>query len=210
MPELDHLIFASPDLSEGVRIIDLLSAQKAVPGGPHVNFGTKNYLLTFNDKTYFEIIGIDLDQEKPARPRPFGIDSMSGPALVGYAIHPTENETLEDVVALMKEAQFDPGQISEMSRVKPEGETISWRLTIGGDSGAASNGAFPFAIDWGGKPSPAVSLPSMGSLVSLTVSNPDVEVLSSVDALNVGVITVEGPVGLRASVAIGDRVVDIS
>jgi hypothetical protein len=50
----------------------------------------------------------------------------------------------------------------------------------------------------------------MGSLVSLTVSNPDVEVLSSVDALNVGVITVEGPVGLRASVAIGDRVVDIS
>ena len=210
MPELDHLIFASPDLSEGVRIIDLLSAQKAVPGGPHINFGTKNYLLTFNDKTYFEIIGIDPDQEKPVRPRPFGIDSMSGPALFCYAIHPTENETLEDVVTLMREAKFDPGQISELGRVKPEGETISWRLTIGGDSGAASNGAFPFAIDWGGKPSPAVSLPSMGSLVSLTVSNPDVEVLSSVDALNVGVITVEGPVGLRASVAIGDRVVDIS
>ena len=62
MPELDHLIFASPDLSEGVRIIDSLSGQKAVPGGPHVNFGTKNYLLTFNDKTYFEIIGIDLNQ----------------------------------------------------------------------------------------------------------------------------------------------------
>ena len=123
MPELDHLIFASPDLSEGVRIIDSFSRQKAVPGGPHVNFGTENYLLTFNDKTYFEIIGIDRNQEKPTRPRPFGIDTMTSPALVGYAIHPTANETLEDVVALKKEANFDPGQISEMSRVKPEGET---------------------------------------------------------------------------------------
>ncbi|MGH1488647.1 MAG: VOC family protein [Acidimicrobiales bacterium] len=210
MAELDHLIFASRDVDEGVRIIAELTGATAVVGGPHVGNGTHNALLTFDDRTYFEIIGIDPDQPDPGRPRSFGLDDLASPKLVAYAIHPTGDETLEDVAAVMSAAGVDAGKIASMSRQKPDGDLLSWRLTTGGDSGVGSDGALPFAIDWGDSPSPAVSLPSMGQLISLAVSNPDAAIVASVDALGVGVIARQGPVGLVASVETPNGVVEIS
>jgi len=36
---------------------------------------------------------------------------------------------IDELVAAMGTAGFDPGRISAMSRVKPDGKEISWRLT---------------------------------------------------------------------------------
>lgn len=210
MAELDHLIFASPDLGRGVDHIERLTGARAVAGGPHIGLGTHNCLLTFDRRTYFEIIGIDPDQPRPDRPRPFGLDDRSDPGLAGYAIHPTGDESLEDLAALMHGAGFDPGSIASMSRRKPDGELISWRLTMGGDTGPARHGALPFAIDWGHGPSPAESLPSMGRLVSLTVSHPDPAVRRSVEALGLGLEVLEGSAGLVATVETPNGTVEIS
>ncbi|MEM9656002.1 MAG: VOC family protein, partial [Actinomycetota bacterium] len=95
-----------------------------------------------------------------------------------------------------REAGYDPGPISDMSRAKPDGSILSWRLT----RGISAGGALPFAIDWGDADSPAVSLPSMGGLVSLTISHPDPAVRASAEALDVGVAVQDGPVGLVAVV----------
>lgn len=210
MAELDHLIYACRDVAEGVRIIEELTGATAVAGGPHVGNGTHNSLLTFDDRTYFEIIGIDPNQPEPDRPRSFGLDDLERPALVAYAIHPTGGQSLEDVAAQMSAAGVEPGTIASMSRQKPDGELLAWRLTVGGDSGTAVDGAFPFAIDWGDSPSPAVSLPSMGSLVSLTVSNPDSTVVSRIEALDVGVVAKQGPARLVATVDTPNGAVEIS
>ena len=210
MAELDHLIFASKDVWAGADHIEELTGARAIPGGPHVGLGTHNALLTFDDRTYFEIIGIDPEQPEPAGPRPFGLDDQERATLIGYAIHPTDGESLEDVAAAMVGAGFDPGKIASMSRAKPDGQVISWRLTRGGDTGHASHGALPFAIDWGSQPSPAVSLPTMGELVSLTVTHPDAAVLASAAALGVGVETKAGPPSLVATVEGQNGVVEIS
>jgi hypothetical protein len=198
MAELDHLIYASRDVAEGVRIIEELTGATAVAGGPHVGLGTHNSLLTFDERTYFEVIGIDPDQPEPQGPRPFGLDDQTQPGLAGYAIHPTDGESLEDVQATMRAAGYDPGTIIDMSRKKPDGQLITWRLTVGGQSGVASQGALPFAIDWGDQPSPAASLPSMGRLVSVQVTHPDPAVRASAAALGVGVEVTDGPAGLKA------------
>ena len=209
MPELDHLILASPDVSQGVALVEELTGATAVFGGAHVGLGTHNHLLTFDQRTYFEIIGVDPDQPAPAHPRPFGLDDRTGPGLAGYAIHPTGDESLEDVVESMRAAGFDPGSIAEMSRQRPDGSLLSWRLTRGGDTGEASQGALPFAIDWGGGASPAASLPSMGALRSLTVSHPDAAVRSAVEALGLGVSVADGAPGLVASVDTAGGTVEI-
>ncbi len=208
--ELDHIIMASPDVPAGVRHIASLTGVEAVPGGPHIGLGTHNYLLTFDEHTYFEVIGVDPDQPDPSGPRPFGLDQVQGQVLAGWAIHPTGEETLEDVADAMRSAGFDPGGIIDMSRRKPDGELISWRLTVGGDTGPASGGALPFAIDWGDRPSPAASLPSMGDLVVLHVSHPDASVRAAVVALGLGVEVVEGPAGLTATVETANGQVVIS
>ncbi|MGI9596350.1 MAG: VOC family protein [Acidimicrobiales bacterium] len=210
MAELDHLIFASRDVDEGVRIIEDLTGARAVAGGPHVGLGTHNYLLTFDERTYFEIIGIDPSQPEPSRARPFGLDERDGPGLAGYAIHPTGGESLEDVVAMMTAAGYDPGTIADMSRAKPDGDVISWRLTTGGDSGEASQGALPFAIDWGRQPSPAASLPSMGRLAALTVTHPDESTRAKAASLGMATEVVAGPARLTASVETANGVVEIS
>lgn len=210
MPELDHLIYASPDVAEGVGVIEGLTGARAVAGGPHVGLGTHNALLTFDERTYFEIIGIDPDQPDPAGPRPFGLDARTTPGLAGYAIHPVGDETLEDVAELMRSAGYDPGSITDMRRSKPDGELISWRLTRGGQSGEASQGALPFAIDWGDRPSPAASLPSMGRLVTLRITHPDPDTRRSVEALNLGSEVADGPAALVAVVETAGGSVEIT
>ncbi|MFT7646302.1 MAG: hypothetical protein ACI8Y4_001036 [Candidatus Poriferisodalaceae bacterium] len=210
MAELDHIILASPDVNEGVRLVEELTGAIAVPGGPHVGLGTHNYLLTFDDRTYFEVIGIDPNQEEPSRPRPFGLDDRTGPGLAGYAIHPTGDETIADVAALAVAAGFDPGRVMSMSRMKPDGVLLEWNLTNGGDSGPARQGALPFVIDWGSSASPAASLPSMGDLVSLTVTHPDAATRASVEALGLGIVVVDGPASLTATVTSAKGTITLS
>ena len=107
MPELDHLIFASPDLDQGVKRIEELTGARAVAGGPHPGVGTHNALLTFNEATYFEVIAIDSSQPDPGRPRPFGLDKASEPKLAGYAMHPTGDETIDEVAERLRSLGFE-------------------------------------------------------------------------------------------------------
>ena len=211
MPELDHLIFASPELDQGVNCIETLTGARAVAGGPHPGVGTHNALLTFDDTTYFEVIAIDPNQPDPGRPRPFGLDDTTEPKLVGYAIHPSANETIDQVAERLRSLGYDPGGVSAMSRLKPDGQEIHWRLTRAtGSSSTPADGTLPFVIDWGDTPSPARSLPSMGALVSLQVHHPDADVRAAVIALDLGVETLEGGAKLVAIVDAGHGQVKIS
>lgn len=198
MPELDHLIFAAPDLDAGIDHIEQLTGSRAVIGGPHPGMGTHNALLTFDANTYFEVIAIDPDQPEPTRTRPFGLTVESAPRLAGYAIHPTPGERLDDVADAMRANGFDPGPVSSMSRIKPDGEELSWRLTVSGEAGGNASGALPFIIDWGQSPSPAASLPSMGDLVELRVTHPDSSVRVVAKALGLGLVVSDGPPSLTA------------
>ena len=120
-----------------------------------------------------------------------------------------DGESLDDVIEVMRSAGMDPGTVAEMSRRKPDGELLSWTLTRGGDSTVASDGALPFAIDWGPTPSPATTLPSMGQLVSLTISHPDAHVRSIAEALGVGIEVAEGPASLTARVDTPNGIVEV-
>lgn len=197
MPELDHLVFASPNLDAGVAHIKALTGATAELGGPHPGRGSRNALLTFDAFTYFEIISVDPNQPKPDRPLPFGLDRATRSRLAGFAIHPAGEETLEEVADRMRALGHDPGPVRSMSRVKPDGEELHWRLTVPADD-ARSEPALPFVIDWGDTPSPARSLPSMGTLQRLRVSHPDGAVRAVVDGLDLGVETASGPAGLSA------------
>lgn len=80
---LDHLVYATPDLEESVRQLGKLTGVRPVEGGPHPGLGTRNHLLGLGELRYLEIIGPDPEQPEPEGPRPFGIDELTEPRLVG-------------------------------------------------------------------------------------------------------------------------------
>lgn len=202
MAELDHLVYACQRVSDGTDLIAELTGATAIAGGVHEGRGTHNSLLTFDERTYFEIIGIDPEQPEPDQPRGFGLDTLDRAGLVAFAVHPSEGETLDDLIQAIRAAGLDPGQRIPRSRRTPDGALIEWELSTGGDTAHALDGALPFCIDWLGKPSPAASLPSMGTLRQLAVRHPNERVGAALEALGLGdrVVYAQGPPDLSASI----------
>ncbi|MDH3299190.1 MAG: VOC family protein [Acidimicrobiia bacterium] len=208
MPAIDHLVYAVPDLDPGVEAIATLTGVEAVAGGAHPGAGTRNALLSFDDSAYLEIIAVDPEQPDHRGPRPFGVDGEGPPRLASFAVHPVDGETIESVADRILDLGFDPGPVTAMSRRRPDGVELSWRLTRAAGSplglaNPASDGVIPFVIDWGPTPTPARSTPHVGRLVELRITHPDpavVDVVRSLDLeLSDGEVTVAG--GERCLVA---------
>ena len=174
---LDHLVYAGPDLPAAVAAVEELTGVKPSPGGSHVGLGTANYLLDLGAEAYLEIIGPDPEQPGPPRPRPFGIDQLTEPALVAWAVRTPD---LDASVATAREGGFDPGDAVEMSRTATDGSVLSWRLTPPPPAGALT----PFLIDWGSTPHPTTrGLPKVPRRM-VTATHPDpARVQRALDAL---------------------------
>ena len=168
MAAIDHIVYAAPNLAAGTATVEALVGMSAAPGGPHPGMGTRNTLMSLGDDVYLEIIAPDPSQPDPPNGRPFAIDAMSEGRLITFAVHASEGETIEDVTAAMAACGEDPGPISAMSRVKPDGEEIHWSLTM-----AAGPGLVPFVIEWGNTTHPATVTPTGCRLVSLAGTHLD-------------------------------------
>jgi hypothetical protein len=147
---IDHLVYAVSDLEAGIRDLEQRLGVRATPGGSHRGLGTRNALLALGPDVYLEIIGPDPDQAEPSRPRPFGVDALQAGRLVTWAVKASD---LERRVERARSAGFDPGEVRAMSRDRPDGVRLEWRLTLRAEP--AGNGLVPFLIDWGATPSPA-------------------------------------------------------
>ena len=84
LDRVDHLVYATPDLTVGIETTERLFGVRASQGGQHPGEGTRNALIALGPTSYFEIIGPDPDQPKPDRPRRFGIDDIKEPRLTTW------------------------------------------------------------------------------------------------------------------------------
>lgn len=175
---LDHLVYAGPDLADAVARVTALTGVTPAPGGRHVGVGTANHLADLGAGMYLEVIGPDPDQPDPEAPRPFGIDDLTEPALVAWAVRTPD---IDATVASARAHGFDPGDPAEMSRETGDGETLRWRLTPPSLPGTLR----PFLIDWGSTPHPTTrGLPSI-PLLMVTATHPDpASVHAATDALD--------------------------
>ncbi len=186
--QLDHLVFAAPDLESAVGELEERLGVRASAGGSHPGFGTRNCLLSLSDRAYMEVIGPDPEQSQPDFPRAFGIDDLVGPRLVTWAIGEPD---LEGRVASALAAGYDPGHIFPMSRRSPSG-LIEWRLARRRE--ILGEGVVPFLIDWGTTPSPALSAQKGCTLLDLRGEHPEpVEVREMLATLDVVMTVAAAP-----------------
>lgn len=193
---LDHLVLATPDLAATVADFARRTGVVPAPGGTHIGLGTRNHLVCLGGTSYLEILGPDPEQRAPGQPRPFGVDDLTGPRTVTWAISPPD---LDAAVAAALARGYDPGPVHPMSRRRPDGTLLKWRLTDGDT--AHPSGLVPFLIDWGTTPHPTTSDLPTTPLLSLSATAPEPDELHPLlGAVGTDLPLTAGPVGLSFTV----------
>ena len=208
MPDrmVDHIVYAAPDLDAAVADLEARLGVGASYGGSHPGAGSHNALLGLGGGAYLEIIAPDPDQPDPAgRSRPFGLDDLTAPRLVGWAAKATGLHTR---VAVARLGGFDPGLARTMRRLRPDGVELVWTLT---SAGPGLGGLVPFLIDWDETPHPTATAPGGCRLTALAGRHPrPAEVEAALAALGLTLPVEEGPVALVATLDTPNGVVRLT
>jgi hypothetical protein len=167
---VDHLVYSTPDLDDGIRFIEQLFGTNVIPGGQHENWGTRNALVSLGETTYLEIIGPDPERSTREMPRLFNIDQVDRPRLVTWA---AKGSNLTDFVASARSRGIDLGNVSHGNRLLPDGTMLEWQLTDPYTD--RMDGIIPFFIDWGKAVHPAASLPAQCDLIALNLEHPQAQ-----------------------------------
>ena len=166
---IDHIVYATPDLDAAVEWVAAALNVRPTPGGRHPGLGTRNALLDLGGGAYLELIGVDAEGGvTPDGPRPFGLDHIVGPRLVAWAAKAKE---IDRRVARARAAGYNPGSVQPMSRQRPDGTELHWRLTPPGPHAVE---LVPFLIEWAsGVPHPASTSAAGCRLLSFTGRHPE-------------------------------------
>ncbi len=159
-------MLATPDLDATSALVER-DGITLVDGGPHVGVGTRNRLAGLGPGRYLEVVGPDPEQPEPDAPRPFGIDGLTAARLVTWAVRVPDLDAALDAA---RGAGHDPGPARAMSRRRPDGQLLAWRLAFPPDD---LGGVMPFLIDWGDTAHPSDSLPGGSGLDELVLEHPE-------------------------------------
>jgi catechol 2,3-dioxygenase-like lactoylglutathione lyase family enzyme len=173
---IDHLVYATPDLEAAVEWVAAALGVRPTPGGRHPGLGTGNALLDLGGGAYLELIGIDGEAAAaPEVPRPFGLDRITGPRLAGWA---AKADGIEQCVARARRFGYDPGPVQAMSRRRPDGTELHWRLTSPGPHAVE---VLPFLIEWAHEaPHPSTTSARGCRLMTFTGAHPEPDTVAPV------------------------------
>src|SRR5262249_49109253 len=168
LAQVDHLVYATPNLDLGVATMQKLLGVHASTGGQHPGFGTRNALLALGPSIYLEIIGPDPEQPKPAGPRRFGIDDLNEPKLIGWV---SRAPALDALVTRARAQGIGLGDALSGSRKRPDGTLLTWRYTD--PSVIIEHRLIPYFMDWGASSHPATTAAKGARLVALHLEHPE-------------------------------------
>ncbi len=167
---IDHIIYASTTLEQGIEDIECILGIRPVPGGHHPQYGTHNALLSLGSGIYLEVIARDPQLPTPLRGALIDIPPTGRSGLVTW-VYRTNN--IIDLSEKAKHTELGLGSIESGSRTMPDGNEIRWQLTD--PYAMPMNGAIPFLIDWGDTSHPSVSIPYGGKLVEFVIKHPEAD-----------------------------------
>ncbi len=185
--QIDHIIWAVPDLDAGAEYFEEMSGITPVVGGVHPGRGTRTKLASAGDRMYFEIIAPDPAQmpfdpvANPVQAFAHTISQMPGPEVDMFAYSTPD---LETAAAAGRKLGLQVVGPTPGQRVTPDGVLIRWSHVdfIGHDFGQF----IPFAINWLDSAHPSTTSPQGVVIEGVTVEHPRAEELRAIyEALGV-------------------------
>lgn len=136
---LDHLVMAALTLEAGAAYVAERLGVEPSGGGQHVALGTHNKLWRLGE-IYLEVIAIDPEAERPARPRWFGLDKLkmdARPRLITWVARTQE-------LAVVLNNELHPVRnVQSSSR-----GLYRWLFTLPTDGALIEGGLIPPLIEW--------------------------------------------------------------
>lgn len=191
MLTLDHIAMVGETLEEAAQAVETALGVAMQPGGQHARFATHNRLLGLADGLYLEAIAIDPGAPRPACPRWFDLDNMTGAPRIGNWICRTGD--LDRAVACLPQA----GMPVDLVR-----GALRWRMAVPEDGKLPFDNRFPAVMQWQTTPTPAQILTPSGCRLSrLIIAHPEAKRLRAEIAphlVDARVIFETGLSGIRA------------
>jgi hypothetical protein len=168
---LDHILLGCSDLEAGIAFVEEHTGVHAAYGGVHPGRGTRNALLSLGERHYLEIIAPDPKQDSApsyAVQQLATIKRLTTPRLIGWAVHPSDIESLAKKLNDSGIATRGPWP---GSRARPDGRVLSWKLLNFAND---RQGSLPFFIEWSADSvHPSEDAPKGLRLEHFAVAGPD-------------------------------------
>jgi hypothetical protein len=188
LSQVDHIVYAAPDLDQAVDQFERLSGIRASSGGSHPGMGTRNALISLGPDSYLEIVAPDRAQVDYRSPRVFRIDSLDRPRIVTWA---AKGDDIEQLAAAETGGEAILGAAMSGSRKTPNGASLGWQLTD--PYREVADGVIPFFINWGDTPHPAGTAASGATLTGFRVEHPDSAFVRGIfDTLGLSIAVTDG------------------
>jgi hypothetical protein len=139
---IDHIVYAFPNLEDGIVAIEKLTGVTPVLGGQHLNNGTHNALMALGPNCYLELIAPD-PKTKFVGERWMAVDNINEPTITRWSIN-TQNIS-EDSQTLSSIKQ-PLGEIIIGQRQLKNGKFLKWKMTKPNIFGLVET--VPFLLDW--------------------------------------------------------------
>ena len=169
--KIDHIVYATKDLDEGMSYIQWALGIKPQFGGYHADQGTKNAVLNFGNGCYLEIITVDHDNQNVNAPRWMGVDLLSSSKITRWAL---KSDDLARDSSILKNYNSEMGVLHGGQRAMSDGNLLTWEMTLPLPSPEVE--IIPFMTDWQKSDfHPTDRLTQNCELVELIVSHPTPE-----------------------------------
>jgi len=170
--ELDHLLYATPDVDATVAELETRFGVSFQGGGRHPGWGTRNRVLSLGDRRYLEVIGPD-EAEPDVEGGPIlGVDRLDGARMAWWAVRPF---LMPLTCGEFETVGFVPGEIMTGRRALDDGGELVWQITD--PRVRLLDGILPLVIDWEGAAHPGAD-PSGVTLKALRLEHPEGEELT--------------------------------
>lgn len=182
---VDHLVFGVPgSLGSAMEAFHELTGVQPAVGGKHPKLGTHNALVSIGNGAYFELLCRDpeqpLDGPEAAADQKLwmGMESLQGMESTMLTWATDRGGAIAEAVESARREGYDPGDVTDFARKKPDGSTLRWRLAYRHytrEQMGPGRGIVPFLIDWNGNSTPAAVAPRGCELVELRAEAADVD-----------------------------------
>jgi len=168
---IDHIVYAVPDFDKAIEDLEEKLGVRPVTGGKHLLHGTKNALVNLGNTCYLEILAPDSENKEFKGERWMGVDLITESKFTRWAIKSIQIEKESEI---LRKYEQNRGQISGGERKTPEGESLSWKMTL--PFSRPEVDIIPFITDWSSSAfHPTEKLNVCCQLYGLELFHPDSE-----------------------------------